>query len=451
MLSDLSLSVDRLQEASPIVGGFLVGYVSALPLFGAASDARGRVPAALAALAVFAAGSLVTALAPSLAVLVAGRALQGLGGGALVPLALASVADLYPGRGREQALGLVTALQELGSVVGPAYGVLFALLLHGWRGVFLLNLPLALILGAGLWRGPRGVAPPPRSALDLPSALSLGAGLALVAAALYPDRPEVRALNGAWPPLLFMGVLLLAAYLWRQRRAVAWRPGLAGALVANVLVGGGLIVVLVDVPVFARAVLSVDQNRAGLLLTAFLAGVPFGAVAGGALAGRIGLRAPAAAGLALAALFFFFMSGWTSAELRAGLRAYAELAALGLGFGLAAAPLAASALNSTASSSQGFVSSLVVAARTMGMVVALSALTAYGLHRVNQLVAARGAPPAGLSIREQLKGLEHSAVAAFQVEFHEIFLAAAGFSLLAALVAALTLSGRRTAPPASPG
>ncbi len=448
MLSDLSLSVDRIQEASPIVGGFLVGYVSALPLFGAASDARGRVPVALAALGVFAAGSALTGLAASLPVLVLGRALQGLGGGALVPLALASAADLYPSRGRELALGWVSGLQELGSVVGPVYGFVLAILLGGWRGVFLLNVPLAIVLGTGLWRGSR--APAIRSArFDVASALPLGLGLALVAAALYPDQPDVRALNGAWAPLLGLGIILVGAYVYRQRRALSWNAGLAGALAANLLVGAGLIVVLVDVPVFARAVLAVDQRGAGLLLTAFLAGVPLGAVLGGWLAGRIGLRLPAALGLLLAAALFFVLAGWSAGELHGGARAYLELAALGLGFGLAAAPLAASALAVARAGELGFVSSLVVAARTMGMVVALSALTAYGLHRVNQLVAARGEPPAGLSVHDKLKWLEDAAIAAFVVEFHEIFLFAAGFSVLAAGVAALTLSGRRAPAPAA--
>lgn len=451
ILADLSLSVERIQEASPIVGGFLVGYVSALPLFGAASDARGRVPAAVAALGVFAAGSVVTGAAGSLPVLVGGRALQGLGGGALVPLALAAAADLWPGGGRETALGWVSALQELGSVVGPVYGVVAALLLRGWRGVFLVDLPLAAVLAWLLWRaGPRAPVRATRR-VDLVSAVLLGAGLALLAAALYPDAPEARALNSRWPVFGGLAVAMLAGFAARQRSALDWSPGVAGALLANGLVGAGLIVVLVDVPVFARAVLSVDQRSAGLLLTAFLAGVPVGAALGGWLAGRLGLRLVGAAGLVAAALGFFLLAAWGPRELNFGARPYLELAWLGFGFGLSAAPLAASALQGVPGARRGFVAGLVVAARTLGMVAGLSMLTAYGLHRVDQLVAARGAPPRGLTLHEQLRWIEDAAIAAFQQEFHEVFMGAAAVCVVAAAVAALTLSRRPAPSPAAPG
>src|SRR3989442_12139640 len=99
MLAAVEVPVDRLEAAAPILTGFLGRYVVAMPLLGAFSDARGRLPAFGAALGAFAAGSIVTALAPALGWLVAGRVVQGLGGGALVPLSLALVADLYLGRG----------------------------------------------------------------------------------------------------------------------------------------------------------------------------------------------------------------------------------------------------------------------------------------------------------------------------------------------------------------
>ena len=83
MLADIDLPVDRLEAASPIITGFLAGYVVAMPLLGAASDVRGRLPVYLGSLFVFGLGSLLTALAGSLGWLVAGRVLQGLGGGAL--------------------------------------------------------------------------------------------------------------------------------------------------------------------------------------------------------------------------------------------------------------------------------------------------------------------------------------------------------------------------------
>src|SRR5207253_4714039 len=80
IMSDVGVGLDRLQEATPIISGFLLGYIAVMPLVGALSDVRGRVPVLIACLAIFAAGSLVTASAHTLGPVVAGRALQGLGG-----------------------------------------------------------------------------------------------------------------------------------------------------------------------------------------------------------------------------------------------------------------------------------------------------------------------------------------------------------------------------------
>ena len=460
MLSDIDLPVDRLEAASPIITGFLAGYVVAMPLLGAASDLRGRLSVYVASLGVFGLGSLVTALAPSLNWLVFGRVVQGLGGGALVPLTLALAADLYPPGRRGVVLGLVSAVQEAGSVVGPVWGTAVAAggaALGGWRFAFWLNLPLVVLLGAGVWLASPspsasggGTSPPSGEESrrpDLLGASFLGLGLGALVLALYPDDPSVRAVNYWWLPLSVASALLLGGYLWRQvrrlqpliPRALLASPPFWGALLANLLVGGALMVALVDVPIFARGVFNVDQNAAGLLLTSFLVGVPVGALAGGWLAGRLGPRIAAVAGLVLAGSMFLLLAGWGVSEPRA--RAYAELAVMGLGFGVVIAPLAASALDATRRREHGLVSSLVVTARTVGMLAALSALTAFGLHRFYQLLPP---PPGGdLSLHDRLQVLENNITLALVAEYHEIFRLAALLCAVAAVIAGLTLGARR--------
>jgi len=88
----VGLDVDELQRAAPLVSMFLLGYVVVLPLAGRVSDVLGRLPVLLGALLLFASGSLLTAAAGGLGEAVAGRFLQGAGGGALVPVTLARVA-----------------------------------------------------------------------------------------------------------------------------------------------------------------------------------------------------------------------------------------------------------------------------------------------------------------------------------------------------------------------
>ena len=145
MMAGVGLAVDELQRAAPIVSGFLLGYVAVLPLIGRIADLRGRLPVLVGSLVVFALGSLVTAAAYDLPSMVAGRFLQGVGGGGLVPATLALVADLYPPRRRGVPLGVVGAVQELGSVIGPLYGAV-VLAVSSWHAIFALN----LLVGAGL-------------------------------------------------------------------------------------------------------------------------------------------------------------------------------------------------------------------------------------------------------------------------------------------------------------
>src|SRR5947208_6117297 len=149
IMADVGVGLERLQAGTPIISGFLLGYIVVMPVLGRLSDTYGRRPLLLLCLTLFAAGSLVTASAHDLGSAVAGRALQGLGGGGLVPVTLALVADLWPPGSRGIPLGIVGGVQELGSVLGPLYGGAL-LAVSTWRTIFWLNLPLAAVLAAGI-------------------------------------------------------------------------------------------------------------------------------------------------------------------------------------------------------------------------------------------------------------------------------------------------------------
>jgi MFS family permease len=471
MLSDVQVPVDRVEQATPLITGFLAGYVAAMPLLAALSDARGRAPAFAACLASFAAGSAITALSGSVGWLVTGRVLQGLGGGALVPLTLALAADLHAGRTRPLALGTVSAVQEAGSLAGPLYGAAVASVfggLSGWRFVFWANLGLAgLVLAALLrfgWQGSSaaGRTPlpsaspgsPPVGRIDWPGAALLGLGLALAVVALYPDDPSSRPVNGLFAPLALGSAACLLAFGWSQARRrqplvptrLLGSAPFLGSLAANLLAGAGLMVALVDVPVMARAIYGLDQLGAGLLLTRFLAGVPLGALAGGWLAGRLGSRPVAVAGLLAAATAFWLMSAWGMDEFQAhAVAGTAVLLLCGFAFGVVTAPLASALLAASEAGEHGMASSLGVLARTLGMLLGLSALTAFGLARFYRILGGLRLQCAG-DLRSRLSCLDHAVALSLLEEYREIYLLTAGVCLLAAAVALLTL--RRGRAPA---
>jgi MFS family permease len=166
-------------------------------------------------------------------------------------------------------------------------------------------------------------------------------------------------------------------------------------------------------------------------------------VAGGWLAGRIGGRVVAMGGILVSAAAFLQMSTWPANELSLHFgplrQADVALFICGLGFGIVIAPLTAAVLALTRDQSHGLATSLVVLARTMGMLVGLSALTAFGLYRFHQIL---GTPVLSGDLKARVDQLQKLVAAAFLQEYREIFTAAAAMCALAALVMLATINHR---------
>ncbi|MGZ0145773.1 MFS transporter [Kribbella sp. WER1] len=246
MMSGVGLSADELQRAAPIISGFLLGYIAVLPLIGRIADVVGRTPVLVAALLLFAVGSLVTAGAYDLPLVVTGRFLQGVGGGGLVPATLALVADLWPSERRGLPLGVVGAVQELGSVLGPLLGAA-VLAVADWRYIFWLNLTVAVVL-ALLLRGRRW--PPPSAAVGVLAGVALGLTLTApqrlasgvtLGIPFVPFTGTSRLLTPIGVVTLVLGLLWLALVLRRTRGQLSRlrsQVDLVGALLLALALAG---------------------------------------------------------------------------------------------------------------------------------------------------------------------------------------------------------------------
>jgi MFS family permease len=262
MMATAGVPISDLQRAAPIISGFLLGYVAMLPLIGRIADLRGRVPVLVMSLVVFAIGSFVTAFSWDLGSMVTGRFLQGVGGGGLVPATLALVADLHPASRRAVPLGVVSAVQEIGSVLGPLFGaVVLAVTL--WQAIFLVNLVVAVLLAVALRLLSSSAGRPRRLSWPDPVA-ALAGGVAVAAYVVLALRPASiqqdltwgqlfipYAGEGRWlTPLGAMVITAIAVFVLRclfARRPLvdlrAWlgatrQADLLGALLLAVALGG---------------------------------------------------------------------------------------------------------------------------------------------------------------------------------------------------------------------
>ncbi|MEO6797223.1 MAG: MFS transporter [Candidatus Dormibacter sp.] len=404
MLTSVHVPVNRLERATPIITGFLLGYLAVMPLAGGLSDRFGRLRIFVGCLLLFALGSLVSATAGSLSHLVVGRLIQGAGGGALVPIVLALAADLYPAGDRSPVLGAVSALQEIGSVLGPLWGGLIATSL-GWTWIFWINLPLAALLIWAIWPEARATREAPRAArIDWLGAVLAAAALALLTLALYAADPETSPVGANFIWQAPLAVLLLALFAWHERRSphplleVRYfrDSSFSGAAITNAIAGAGLMVALVFIPVLAESpiVFSMNPRQAALLLFRLMLGIPLGALLGGFIAQRLrSYRLVAAAGMLLAAAGFLLLAGWTERSLTAHLlglplrTADAELLLTGLGLGLEIAPVSAAVLDAVGEAQRGAGASVLIVMRLIGMLVGFSLVAGYGLYQFHQATA----------------------------------------------------------------
>ncbi len=257
-----------------IVTAYLWTSTVALPVYGKLGDMLGRKRMLWLAVAIFLLGSLLSGLSWSLPALIAFRAFQGVGGGGILVIAIASIADFIPLEQRGRYQGLVGAAFGLATLVGPFLGG-FLVENLGWRWIFYVNVPFGLATLVIIGRAFPTVAPRPGS-FDWIGALALFLGLSAIIMGL-----ELHA-NPPWSELLVAVMLLSFLLWWRQSGKVAnpiiplhffrYRTFWVSTLV-SFFVGMAMLGTLSFLPTYYQEVRGLSPTQSGLQLLFLLAGM----------------------------------------------------------------------------------------------------------------------------------------------------------------------------------
>ena len=467
ILRDLHISFTRLNDAAWIVTGYLLGYTVAMPLFGRIADLRGRRIMFVVSLGIFMLGSALCLVAGSLGTLVGSRILQAAGGGAVVPIAMAVAADLFPLERRAFTLGIIGAAAEAGGVLGPLYGAGLSQL-WGWRSIFFVNIPLGIVLGVLCWlvlprageetvlldESTAGAARAGRPAgrVDYGGAALMAVALSALAIGLGGNTQTGQAAVKVWW-LVGSGLAFAVFLLWESRHshplvrlALFKRLPFTAANVANLLVGGALIVGMVEIPLWAYSLRGATEVQGGLLLMRLTVMIPVGALLGGWVADRLGYRLTAIAGFAATAAGYALMALWPGQPSELAMTR--DLMLTGLGFGLVIAPIGATVIAAVGPRWMATGSALVTVMRMVGMMVGLSALSSWGIRRFNGLMANTMLPLHTEDLTDQaydalVKAYDATLSAALRTVYSEFFWIAGAVALLAVVPAIFFYRGRR--------
>ncbi len=419
-------------------GIYLLGQAVTTPLYGRLADQYGRKRVYLGSVAVFLLGSLLCGFAWSMASLVGFRAVQGIGGGGLIPLANMIISDVSTPADRPRALGYVSGIWGISAIIGPLLGSFFTGTL-GWPFVFWINLPigvLAAVLVVRFLHEP--AAARLRTPIDAGGAALLALGIGAVMAVLVQGESIGRLTLIA---LLALGVLALAGFAWREGRSAApilpvhlWRNRLIVSANLSALACGALMIgATAFLPPWIQGVLGRDALVAGFVLGVLTVSWTVASMGLSQVLNRVAYRPVALVGslalLAGAAGMLLLRPGQGAAGVSVA------CGVLGAGLGLHSLVFNVGVQGSVAHHDRGRATSLFFFSRLIGQ-----ALGAAAFGGVLNAGLAKAGPAAHDAVRDLVEPALRAALPAAELArltgaladaLHRVFILAAGIAAVA--------------------
>lgn len=374
-----------------LFSAYLLTQAVLVPVYAKLTDMLGRKPVLLFGIAAFVAGSVLCALAPNMVLLIAFRAVQGIGAGAILPGVMTIIGDIYTVEERARVQGYTASVWAVSSVAGPALGGLFSQYL-GWPWIFWINVPLGALAAWLLIRGFREKVERRSHRIDYAGAVLLTAGLTLLLLAIL-EGGVAWAWDSSISIALFAGsALAFAAFVLVERRAeepiipirVVTRRIVLTTSLTSAVVGLVLLGITSFSPTYLQVGAGADPFVAGLAVATLTLGWPISTMFSGRLYLRIGFKATVLIGAVvsvLASVYLAAVAPWPDIWLFG-----AGCLALGLGLGLLATPSLVAAQAAVPWHERGVVTGLNAFLRSLGSTLGVAVLGSI----MNAGIAARG-------------------------------------------------------------
>lgn len=466
VLPDIALQLNGFEDMAWVISAYLVASTVVTPIYGKLSDVLGRRSVLTFSIVLFLLASVACALATTMPMLIAARILQGLGGGGLISVSQATIADVVPLRERGKYQGYVSGVWAVASMAGPVIGGYLAHFLS-WRWIFWINIPLALIALVVVRRALRHLPASGRKhRIDYLGALLFGGGLSGVLVFLTRLGQGHSPLEPHTIGLLAAGLIGMVLFVWQERRAadpviplgMLGVPTVAICCLTLFLCFFQLIAMSVLLPLRFQVVGGAAADTAALRLVPLTLAIPFGAYISGRLMSWSGRYKPLqmtgclVAPVAIVALAFTPPQSVTLAAL--------VMIVLGLSIGLQLPSGLVATQNAVPPQQVGIATALTAFSRLLGGAVGVAVLTTVLIALLRHSGVAISDVSGGEDVlmsmfRRAMSGGDQGDAASVRVAaeraFRVLFLMSAAVSLIAPFfVARLQEATLRSSASASP-